>query len=330
MRSLIVIGTRPEAIKCAPVALALPECVVVTTGQHDVLDTLKGFGITPDFSSPFPSHIHDHVRDITDAIAAYRPDVIVVQGDTNSVVAGAIAAHLAGVAVAHVEAGIRTHDLGDPWPEEGWRRMVAQVARYNFAPTERAADNLRTESAPGEIHITGNTVIDALVLKGIERTTGGPDILVELHRRESIGTPLRRACEAVRALSRRYKVTVLAHPNPAVRAIVRDVLPEAIEPLPYDDFIRLLASSLIVISDSGGLQEEASYLGVPMLVTRDVTERMEAVEAGCSVLVGTSPLRIIENADRVLRDVSTHDRMSRAACPYGDGHAAEKIAGVLA
>lgn len=330
MRSLIVIGTRPEAIKCAPVALALPECVVVTTGQHDVLDTLKGFGITPDFSSPFPSHIHDHVRDITDAIAAYRPDVVVVQGDTNSVVAGAIAAHLAGVAVAHVESGIRTHELADPWPEEGWRRMVAQVARYNFAPTERAADNLRTESAPGEIHVTGNTVIDALVLKGIERTTGGPDILVELHRRESIGTPLRRACEAIRELSSRYNVVTLAHPNPAVRAIVRDVLPNASEPMPYEGFMHLLASSRLVISDSGGLQEEASYLGVPMLVARDVTERMEAVEAGCSLLVGTSPLRIIEQADRVLTDASVYERMSHAASPYGDGHAAERIAGVLA
>lgn len=312
---LVIVGTRPEAIKLAPLILKMPDALVCTTGQHPEMaaEALAQFGIVPDI-----------VRQTDDVLTDTLPvaeDGVIVQGDTASALAGALAGYRAGVPVYHVEAGLRSHDLTAPWPEEGYRRMIAQVASYHFAPTTLAADNLWQEKVMGTVAVTGNTVLDAVRLAGVERTTDGPDILVTLHRREAIGEEMERVCESLASLER--PMTVLAHPNPAVRAIIRRYFPDALEPMPYLEFLRLLASSRLVLTDSGGLQEECAYLGVPVLVAREVTERPEGVAAGCARLVGYDA---VAHQIRLLDDPETYEAMAQAPCPYGDGYAADRIA----
>lgn len=346
----MVVGTRPEAIKIAPVVLALraggAAVRLCATGQHSTMaaEALSWFGIAPDLClGPQPADLDglcgSLLTGIGAALAAERPQRVIVQGDTISALAGALAAHHHRLPVAHVEAGLRTGNLAAPWPEEGNRRLIATLADLHFAPTETAAAALKAENVPaGAIHVTGNTGIDALnwMRAQQEEPAFVPDgrklILVTCHRRESFGAGLARVAEALNVLAQRPDVIIALplHPNPAVRAALGGLAGlRLLAPLAYPAFVRWLAAAHIVLTDSGGVQEEAPALGVPVLVLRDTTERPEGIAAGTARLVGTCTRRIIAETSRLLDDPAAHAAMSRAHSPYGDGHAAQRIATVL-
>jgi UDP-N-acetylglucosamine 2-epimerase (non-hydrolysing) len=355
VRVLTILGTRPEAIKLAPVLRVLGrkklrvESIVAVTGQHrQMLDqVLTLFRIVPDIDlnlmqanqgvGDFAAHAFAGVNAVLDQV---RPDVVIVQGDTTSAAVAAQAAFYRRVPVAHVEAGLRTGDPANPFPEEINRRLIDVLARYLFAPTPAAAATLRREGHPGSsIHMTGNTVVDALY--AIVRRRPGraparprqPLIVVTSHRREHFGEPLRRICQSLIAIARRrpdVRIVFPVHLNPNVRAVTAELLGgqdriELIEPLPYDAFIRLMAGASLVITDSGGIQEEAPALGVPVVVIRETTERMEAVRAGAARIAGTTVKRIVTT---VLSELGGHHRR-RVRNVFGDGRAAERIVRVL-
>lgn len=366
MRSeiLLLVGTRPEAVKAAPVATALaadPDFapVIVHSGQHEhmVDQALAPFGLLPDERLPVAragggqAELVAALLPELDALLQRRkPAAVVVQGDTTTTLAGALAAFWRGIPVAHLEAGLRTGDLTAPFPEEGNRQLVARIAALHLAPTADAAKALRAESVPlPDIVVTGNTVVDAVRIMAVadrppadpafaalepDLDAGARLVLVTVHRRESWGAPLDDVLSAVRAMVERHldvRVLLPAHPNPAVRAQVRNALagvPRAVvtDPLSYPDLVRALRRSALVISDSGGIQEEAPTFGVPVLVTRDVTERMEAVRAGCARLVGTDRTRILEAADHALA-ANLHVPITHN--PFGDGHAAARVVAAL-
>ena len=341
---MLVFGTRPEVIKLAPVAHRLraahPECRVtlLSTGQHrDMLDSAcAALDLKPDHAlavmqpGQHPTELLGRLLiGLRGAIAQFRPDVIVVQGDTLSVTAGAVAGYLDQVRVAHVEAGLRTAD-------------------DHFVPTPAARDNLLRENTPAEsIHVTGNTVIDALYWMRQRVATRAPRpelaaraprmILVTAHRRESFGAPFRDLCHALRRIAERFDDVELIYPvhlNPNVRAPVQEILAAAprvrlIEPVDYADLVTLLDRATLVLTDSGGLQEEAPALGKPVLVLREKTERPEAVAAGVARLVGTDPDAIVAAATELLTDPAAYARMARGASPYGDGRAAARICEIL-
>ncbi|SES37690.1 UDP-N-acetylglucosamine 2-epimerase (non-hydrolysing) [Actinokineospora terrae] len=362
---LILVGTRPEAVKAAPVALAAaadPLLVpyVVHSGQHPgmVEQALTPFGLGPDEVLVVDRPVGGQAELVgallprLDAVLARRdPGVLLVQGDTTTTLAGALAAFWRGIPVAHLEAGLRTGDLAAPFPEEGNRQMVARIAALHLAPTEDAAAALRAESVSGAtIEVTGNTVVDAVrhiasvdlpaanaPLARLEQdldSTGGRLVLVTVHRRESWGAPLAGILGAVRTIADRHpdvRVLLPAHPNPGVRAQVAAVLgghPGIVvtDPLDYPDLVRALRRAALVITDSGGIQEEAPTFGVPVLVARDVTERMEAVRAGCAHLVGTDRVKLLGEAERVL---VTGQRVPDTDNPFGDGHAARRVCAAL-
>jgi UDP-N-acetylglucosamine 2-epimerase (non-hydrolysing) len=355
-RVLAVVGTRPEAIKMAPVVLRLLAeadrftTVLCSTAQHrEMVDrALAPFGLRPDIDldvmRPDQSlnEIAGRVFERMDPVLVeHAPDVVVVQGDTTTVLAVSLAAFHRGVPVAHVEAGLRTGDLTRPCPEEMNRRVTDLVAAYHFAPTPRSARALHAEGiAPQRIHVTGNTVVDAL--QWISRGSAGEApgdalVLVTMHRRESFGEPMRRSLQAVRRLAERFpalRFVLPVHPNPRVVQAVEALagLPnvDRVAPADYPQLVRWLRSARLVITDSGGLQEEAPAFGVPTLVLRQVTERPEGVEAGVAKLVGTDEETILREAERILADPAAHAAMARAANPYGDGRAAERIVAVLA
>jgi UDP-N-acetylglucosamine 2-epimerase len=350
------LGTRPEAIKLAPVLQALGrrrtrvESIVSVTGQHrQMLDqVLTVFRIVPDIDlnlmqadqgvGDFAAQAFAGVNTVLDQV---RPDVVIVQGDTTTAAVAAQAAFYRRVPVAHVEAGLRTGDPANPFPEEINRRLIDVLARYLFAPTPAAAATLRREGHPGSsIHMTGNTVVDALHTI-LRRTPGRPAparprqplIVVTSHRREHFGEPLRRICQSLNAIVRRrpdVRIVFPVHLNPNVRTVTAELLGgqeriELIEPLPYDAFIRLMAGASLVITDSGGIQEEAPALGVPVVVIRETTERMEAVRAGAARIAGTTVRRIVTT---VLSELTGH-RRRRVRHVFGDGRAAERIVRVL-
>ncbi|MBM7772358.1 UDP-N-acetylglucosamine 2-epimerase (non-hydrolyzing) [Actinokineospora baliensis] len=363
---LILVGTRPEAVKAAPVALAAaaadPDLApyVVHSGQHPgmVEQALAPFGLGPDevmvVDRPAggQAELLGGLLPRLDAILARRdPGVLLVQGDTTTTLAGALAAFWRGIPVVHLEAGLRTGDLAAPFPEEANRQMVARIAALHLAPTEDAAAALRAEAIPATaIEVTGNTVVDAVhhiaavdlpaasaPLARLERDldgTGGRLVLVTVHRRESWGAPLAGILGAVRTLADRHsdvRVLLPAHPNPEVRAQVASALgghPGIVvtDPLDYPDLVRALRRAALVITDSGGIQEEAPSFGVPVLVTRDVTERMEAVRAGCARLVGTDRGTLLGEAERIL---VTGQRVPDTANPFGDGRAAGRVCAAL-
>ncbi|GAA3888311.1 UDP-N-acetylglucosamine 2-epimerase (non-hydrolyzing) [Saccharothrix violaceirubra] len=358
---LLLAGTRPEAVKIAPVALALADHpvlrpVIVHSGQHVgmVEQALDAFGLAPDVVVRVPRHLGSQaellgglVVRLDDLFGERDPAAVVVQGDTTTALGGALAAFWRGVPVAHLEAGLRTGDLAGPFPEEGTRQMIARIAALHLAPTADAASALLGEALPdSRITVTGNTVVDAVErvsaadlpardpdLAALERVLdarGGRLVLVTVHRRESWGVPLERVLAAVRAIADRYAdvhVLVPAHPNPAVRSTVRDVLGGhdrivVTEPLDYPDLVRTLRRAAVVLTDSGGIQEEAPSFGVPVLVLRDTTERMCAVDAGCAWLVGTDTHRIVAEAAWVL---DSRLRLPRGRNPFGDGAAASRV-----
>jgi UDP-N-acetylglucosamine 2-epimerase (non-hydrolysing) len=362
---LLLVGTRPEAVKAAPVALSLAEHPhlrpsIIHSGQHAAMveQALVPFGLRPDellattrqnggqaelFASLLP--------ELDALLDRRRPAAVLVQGDTSTALAGALAAFWRRIPVVHLEAGLRTGDLAAPFPEEANRQLVARLAALHLAPTETAAAALRDESlCGGSIVVTGNTVVDAALriaaldapvanpdLADLEhdmRTHGGRLVLVTAHRRESWGAPLDEVLGAVATLAQRHpdvRVLLPMHPNPAVRAQVVAALgghPRVTltEPLAYPDLVRVLGRAALVLTDSGGIQEEAPSFGVPVLVLREVTERMEAVRAGCAWLVGTDRTRILVEADEMLR---THLRVPPHDNPFGDGNAAQRVCSAI-
>lgn len=353
VRTMLVLGTRPEAIKLAPVVRAMAasarfQPVVVTTGQHrEMLQQmlgLLGVGVKTDLAvmrdrqrlSELTARLVDGLGTV---IRAERPDLVVVQGDTTTALCGALAAFYERTPVAHVEAGLRTGVLDNPFPEELNRRMIGRVARWHFAPTDRSAAQLRAEGVPPEqVITTGNTVIDNLLWvleEGAGRSafrTAHRKVLLTLHRRENQGERMRAMGAALRQLADRGDVELVLplHRSPSVREAL---LPEldghpgvrVVDPLDYLDFAATLADCDLVLTDSGGIQEEAPSLGKPALVLRTTTERPEAVEAGAARLVGTDPDAILAAAGRLLDDPEEYARMAGAGNPFGDGRAADRI-----
>jgi UDP-N-acetylglucosamine 2-epimerase (non-hydrolysing) len=371
---LLVFGTRPEAIKMAPLVIALraePEhfdVKVCATAQHrEMLDqVLQTFAIQPDIDLNLMKAGQD-LFDVTSAVllgmrgvfAHYRPDAVLVHGDTTTTLATAVAGFYAGVPLGHVEAGLRTHDVYAPFPEEFNRQVASKVTRWHFAPTELSRNNLLAEGVPlTAITVTGNTVIDALhwVLARIDSDAARQAtliselnavlpfdwqrqrfVLITGHRRENFGDGFVQICEALRDLALRFADLHFVYPvhlNPNVQQPVHSLLAELpnvhlIAPLDYEPFVYLLKHAYVVLTDSGGIQEEAPSLGKPVLVMRDVTERPEAVQAGTVELVGAVKARIIAGVARLLEDQEHYQAMSRAHNPYGDGNACQKIIDVL-
>lgn len=365
---LVVFGTRPEAIKMAPVVRALQssrklEVKVCVTAQHrQMLDqVLELFGIVPDFDLDLMRPGQD-LTDITSNVLlgmrgvfkSWRPDWVLVHGDTSTTLATSLAAYYEKISVGHVEAGLRTGNIYSPWPEEMNRRVSGAVAALHFAPTETARSNLLREGVGTEaIHVTGNTVIDAL--QGVAEKLRKDDclqadmresfpfladgkrmILVTGHRRENFGTGFENICHALAQLAARLDVQIVypVHLNPNVQEPVRRILDGKpniylIEPQDYLPFVYLMSRAEIILTDSGGIQEEAPSLGKPVLVMRDTTERPEAVAAGTVKLVGTDQAIIVREVARLLDDDTEYQCMSRAHNPYGDGLAAQKILNVL-
>lgn len=358
-RILVVMGTRPEAIKLAPLILAANadserfEVLAVRTSQHrEMLDQVVTY-----FDLPILADLNVMRRDqdlthVTTAaleglqhvIAEVRPDVVVVQGDTTTSFVGALAAFYENVPVAHVEAGLRTYDKRAPFPEEVYRRLTSVIADFHFAPTEASRLNLLKENVPADmIWVTGNTAIDALFLTlakapSVAAEASAPTLLLTTHRRENHGEPMQRICEAVLILLKGFpdlRVVCPVHLSPRVRQVVYPMLGthprvSLVEPLDYEDFVLAMNSAHIILSDSGGVQEEAPALGKPVLVLRDSTERPEAVEAGTARLVGTEVATIVAACRELLTDSEAYRAMAQARNPFGDGHASEQILDVLA
>ena len=373
---MLVFGTRPEAIKMCPLVkefqkdLSEFKTIVCVTGQHrEMLDqVLSIFDVKPDYDL----NIMKQGQDLTDVTARVltgmrdvfkqcRPDVVLVHGDTTTSTAAALAAFYAQIPVGHVEAGLRTHNIYSPWPEEMNRQITGRIATYNFSPTPLSENNLKEEKVHGEILVTGNTVIDALhmvvaklnldaslakeqamVLANagydVNRLSDGKKlVLITGHRRENFGDGFIHMCTAIRDLKNKYPKVDFVYPmhlNPNVRKPIHEVFGSDlsnlgnmffIEPLQYLEFVYLMEKSFFVLTDSGGIQEEAPGLGKPVLVMRDTTERPEALSSGTVHLVGTDYQRIMDEVSALLDDPKTYDKMSKAVNPYGDGKACGRI-----
>lgn len=377
---MLVFGTRPEAIKMAPLVKEFQKypkdfkTVVCVTGQHrEMLDqVLEIFDITPDYDLNIMKQGQD-LYDVTarvltgmrDVFKECKPDVVLVHGDTTTSTAAALAAFYQQIPVGHVEAGLRTHNIYSPWPEEMNRQITGRIATYNFSPTPLSESNLKEEKAQGQIFVTGNTVIDALhmvvdrlknddaLAKEQEKVllnagydvsrlgVGKKMVLITGHRRENFGDGFISMVTAMKDLSEKYPDVDFVYPmhlNPNVRKPIHEVFGEVltkyenfffIEPLQYLEFVYLMEKSTIVLTDSGGIQEEAPGLGKPVLVMRDTTERPEALESGTVHLVGTNHDLIVSEVSMLLDDQTAYERMSKAVNPYGDGNASYRIVGVL-
>jgi UDP-N-acetylglucosamine 2-epimerase (non-hydrolysing) len=352
-----IFGTRPEAVKMAPLVNLLKsrpadfQCVVAVTAQHrQMLDqVLEAFHITPDHDLNIMT-TGQTLADITTRalngldkiLSEVKPDVVLAQGDTTTVLASALAASYHKIPFGHVEAGLRTNELYDPFPEEINRRLTSQITQLHFAPTPMARENLLREGiAPESIYVTGNTVIDALrQMTNLQRKpneSGERMILATTHRRENLGEPLEGMALAMRDIVEAFPDTRLVlpmHKNPVVRDVLTRVLGdhprvELCEPADYLPFVRLMERAHLVLTDSGGVQEEAPSLGLPVLVMRRTTERPEGVTAGTAKLVGTKREDIVREASRLLADPQAYAVMSQAANPYGDGQSGERIAQAL-
>lgn len=381
-RVMLVFGTRPEAIKMAPLVKEFQkqaetfETIVCVTGQHrEMLDqVLDIFDIRPDYDLNIMKQGQD-LYDVTarvltgmrDVLKKSRPDVVLVHGDTTTSTAAALAAFYQQIPVGHVEAGLRTHNIYSPWPEEMNRQITGRIATYHFAPTPLSRSNLLAEGVKEtDITVTGNTVIDALYMVvdkikkdeqldhrlevalssagyDVNRLSGGKKlVLITGHRRENFGEGFIHMCRAIKALTEKYPDVDFVYPmhlNPNVRKPIREVFGEKteesgnmffIEPLEYLSFVYLMEKAAIVLTDSGGIQEEAPGLGKPVLVMRDTTERPEALDAGTVKLVGTDFDKIVNEVSVLLDDARAYDRMSKAVNPYGDGLACSRIVGSLA
>ena len=360
IKVMTVFGTRPEAIKMAPVVLELQkhadriQTIVAVTAQHrQMLDqVLDLFQITPDYDLDIMSQgqtLYDittkSLMGLKDVLAKEKPDLVLVHGDTTTTFAGALASYYQQVPVGHVEAGLRTGDIYSPFPEEMNRKLTGAIAAIHFAPTATAKANLLKENVnPSHIYVTGNTVIDALMttvagdydfgdqLKSVDFKHHRV-ILLTTHRRENLGEPMRHIYKALRRIIEEIPDTEIVFPvhrNPLVRKVVEEELAgvdriHLIDPMEYEPFANLMSLSSLVLTDSGGIQEEAPSLGKPVLVLRNTTERPEAVEAGTVRLIGTDKDVVYAETKRLLTDQDAYDAMSNAVNPYGDGHACERI-----
>ena len=363
MKVLLVFGTRPEAIKMCPLVLELKkhkevDCKVCLTGQHREMlsQVMEAFEIQEDYNlnimkdrQTLSSITASILEKMGDVLEAEKPDIVLVHGDTTTSFAAALAAFYRQIPVGHVEAGLRTGNIYSPFPEEMNRLLTGRLAAYHFAPTERNRENLQKENVTNNVFVTGNTVIDAFkttvkenyqfhnpVLRDIDYKSRRV-ILLTAHRRENLGMPLRNICRAVKRLAEAYgdiEIIYPVHLNPAVRESVYPILDgmdrvELVEPLDVLDMHNLLARCFLVMTDSGGLQEEAPSFGKPVLVLRTETERPEAVEAGTVKVVGVQEQDIFSAARLLLEDEAAYKKMAHAVNPYGDGHASERIAEVL-
>lgn len=357
---MLVFGTRPEAIKMCPLVNELKQrrginTVVCVTGQHREMlhQVLNAFSVVPDYDLLIMRKrqtLFDITGDILSqmkkVLEEVRPDIVLVHGDTTTTFATALACFYLQIPVGHVEAGLRTYDIYSPYPEEFNRQAVSIISRYNFAPTELSKRNLVREGKDeSTIYVTGNTAIDALkiTVKGdythpeLEWASDSRLILITAHRRENLGEPMRHMFKAIRRVMdehRDVKAVYPIHMNPAVREIADEILGgdgrlHIIEPLDVLDFHNFMARSYLILTDSGGIQEEAPSLGKPVLVMRDTTERPEGIEAGTLKLVGTDDETIYTEFSRLLTDRSAYETMAHTSNPYGDGHACERIADVL-
>jgi len=363
-RIMFVFGTRPEAIKLAPVikeAEKHPDVfdpIIVVTGQHrEMLDqVLKIFGIKPDYDlkimeedQSISNIVIRSLQGLEDIVLREKPDMIIVQGDTSTAFSASLSAYYHKIPLAHVEAGLRTWNKHKPFPEEMNRKLTTALADLHFAPTSTSAANLRSEGVPASaIYLTGNTVIDALFAVAKKdfdlkkAGLGGFDdkkvILVTVHRRESFGAPLRAILSAIKEIAVKFqdsvRIILPVHKNPMVREAVEEVLGDLpnidlTEPLEYEPFVHLMKASYLILTDSGGIQEEAPSLKKPVLLLRDVTERPEGVSSGAVRVVGVDPRSIVEGACRLIEDTAEYDKMAQARNPYGDGRASERIIGAL-
>lgn len=352
---LCCVGTRPEVIKMAPVIRALrrsswARCRVLATAQHrELLDQMLAFfDLAADVdldmmteNQTLPELTSRLIVRLDRTLAEEKPDMVLAQGDTTTVFVSALASFYRRIPFGHVEAGLRSHNLGSPFPEEANRVLAGHLSRLHFAPTSTARDNLLAEGlASDRIHVTGNTVIDALhvaadrqVPIGVRLDTRRRLVLVTAHRRDSFGDPIRQVCQAVLDLCEQHDdIEVLwpVHPNPMIRPVAESMLGgrERIHlcaPLPYGPFVTAMKQAHLILTDSGGVQEEAPALGKPVLVMRNESERPEAISAGVAMLVGPNRQRIVREANRLLSDSAAYDRMATGASPYGDGRAAERI-----
>ncbi len=361
IKVMSIFGTRPEAIKMAPVIQEMErhkteiDSVICVTAQHrEMLDSvLDTFHITPDYDlnimrkgQTLDAVTGTILRGLNDMLDKEKPDMVLVHGDTTTTFASALSAFYHKIPVGHVEAGLRTRNLYSPYPEEANRQMVGNIAELHFAPTMRSMKNLLQENKdPEKIYVTGNTAIDALrttVRKEYDspalRWAGDARIiLLTAHRRENWGAPLKRIFSAVNKITAKYpdvRVIYPCHMNPAVRGLADEMFGNndhvrVIEPLEVTDFHNMIKKSYLVLTDSGGIQEEGPSLGKPVLVVRETTERPEGVEAGTLKLVGTSTENIVKQAGRLLEDEIEYERMSKAENPYGDGHASERIVNAI-
>jgi len=363
MKAAVIFGTRPEAIKLAPVVKELQKrridtCVITTAQHREMLDRMLAvFGITPDHDLDVMRadqdlfHITSAVLEkIKPVLAREKPDVVLVQGDTTTTFAASLAAFYLKIPVGHVEAGLRTWDMMNPWPEELNRQLTSRITTHHFPPTEWASKNLIAEGVKaGSIHVTGNTVIDALMMiVDPKHQFASPPlstidfdkrkiILLTSHRRENFGAPMEGvfgACRTLIADHTDIELVYPVHPNPNVREAAKRILGglervHLIEPLDYQVFIQLMNKSYFILTDSGGVQEEAPSLGKPVLVLRRTTERPEAIEGGTAKLVGTDPGLIKAEATRLLTDRSAYDAMANRRNPYGDGKAATRIVDII-
>lgn len=380
IKVMLVFGTRPEAIKMCPLVKEFQkhndefETIVCVTGQHrEMLDqVLNIFEVKPDYDLNIMKQGQD-LYDVTarvltgmrDVFKECKPDVVLVHGDTTTSTAAALAAFYQQIPVGHVEAGLRTHNIYSPWPEEMNRQITGRIATYNFSPTPLSESNLKAEKAQGNIYVTGNTVIDALhmvvnklkndetlakeqkeILKqagyDVNRLAGGKKlVLITGHRRENFGEGFIHMVTAIKDLKNKYPDVDFVYPmhlNPNVRKPIHEVFGEDltnlgnmffIEPLQYLEFVYLMEKATIVLTDSGGIQEEAPGLGKPVLVMRDTTERPEALASGTVLLVGTDYQKIMDEVSTLLEDEQAYEKMSKAVNPYGDGKACERIVEIL-
>ena len=357
---MLVFGTRPEAIKMCPLVNELKkrkelQIIVCVTGQHrQMLDiVLETFDVTPDYDLSImkdrqtlfdvTTNILNRIKEVLEKV---KPDVVLVHGDTSTTFVTALACFYLQIPVGHVEAGLRTYNIYSPYPEEFNRQAVSIISKFNFAPTELAKENLLKEGKdPDSIYVTGNTAIDAMKTTIRENYThpelkwasGSRLIMITAHRRENLGEPMHHMFKAIRHVMDEHpdvKAIYPIHMNPIVREIANEYLGNddrihIIEPLDVLDFHNFLSRSYLILTDSGGIQEEAPSLGKPVLVMRDTTERPEGIIAGTLKLVGTEENNIYQEFDRLLSDRSEYETMSKASNPYGDGHACERIADIL-
>ena len=361
MHILSVIGTRPEAIKMAPIIRYLADhqnlatSSVCSTGQHrEMLDqVLERFQIKVNVelalmreNQTLAQLTSRALEQVTHVLQELKPDLVLVQGDTTTAMVSALASFYQQIPVGHVEAGLRSFNRYSPFPEEINRRLISEIANYHFAPTKVAQEALRQEGIPdSRIFLTGNPVIDALYMLLDQPVDfdwppvrdSSRIILVTAHRRENHGQPLEDICRALKHLTAAYpdvEVVFPVHLNPNVQKVIRAHLEDTsrihlLQPVPYDVFVHLMQSAYLILTDSGGVQEEAPALGKPVLVLRNETERTEGIKAGVAKLIGTKMSNIIEHASQLLDDSEKYHEMSRAECPYGDGNAAERIIGCI-